>query len=516
VPLAKLAAKVMAGRTLKELGFTSEIWPHYWAVKESVFPFNRFHGQDILALARNAFDRRSHGHGSRSRHGLRQIPNGRHPWQPGAASRWWLHQSLLSLQADLGAVGSRLIIRRGPVKEAISDLLRETGARAVFWNRRYEPSARILEERLARDLQSSGHAGAGYSGGLLHDPAAVRNKSGGPFQVFTPFWRHCLALPDPPAPQAAPRALRAPAKWPDSLPLEQLELLPGHSWAESFHSCWQPGSNGAARRLDWLSAGGLGQYADSRDFPAQEGTSRLSAHLHFGEISPRQVWHQVKMATGPKALISSKFIAELGWREFSHHLLYHFPKMDSEPIRDEFARFRWRRDDRLLAAWKRGRTGFPLVDAGMRELWHTGWMHNRVRMVAASFLVKHLLTSWQDGAKWFWDTLVDADLAQNSMGWQWVAGCGADAAPFFRVFNPVLQGEKFDPQGRYVRRWVPELARLPDKWIHQPFKAPPDVLAQAGVEPGVNYPEPVINHLVAREIALEAYSRIRQGGSRSR
>jgi deoxyribodipyrimidine photo-lyase len=293
------------------------------------------------------------------------------------------------------------------------------------------------------------------------------------------------------------------------VPLDALALLPRVRWYDGLAATWQPGEAGAAQRLArFLDAAWL-EYDNRRDVPAQEGTSRLSPHLHHGEISPRQIWHAFAQRASSQGIATSrwrqsKFLAEVGWREFAHHLLYHFPQTPTEPLRAEFARFPWRSDAALLEAWQRGRTGVPLVDAGMRELWHTGWMHNRVRMVVASFLVKNLLQPWQDGARWFWDTLVDADLANNTLGWQWTAGCGADAAPYFRIFNPVLQGEKFDPEGAYVRRWIPELARLPAALIHQPWRAAPGELADAGVRLGREYPQPLVDHAVARDRALEA------------
>jgi deoxyribodipyrimidine photo-lyase len=435
------------------------------------------------------------------------------PWSPGAASCWYLHHSLASLQGDLHRIGSQLIIRHGPTLDALTALLGETGARAVFWNRRYEPVLRQRDEQVKTALREMGVEATSFNGALLNEPWTVKNRSGGPFQVFTPFWRHCLSLPEPPKPLPAARQIASPAAWPSSVGFEALTLLPKINWAEGLNGTWKAGSGAAKEHLERFLVSAAVHYDIGRDFPAEQGTSRLSPHLHFGEISPRQVWWALKESskTG-SSFRDSRFLVELGWREFSHHLLYHFPTLDQEPLRKEFVRMRWHRDAHALEAWERGRTGYPMVDAGMRELWHTGWMHNRVRMIAASFLVKHLLAPWQEGARWFWDTLVDADLAQNSMGWQWVAGCGADAAPFFRIFNPVLQGEKFDPSGAYIRRWVPELARVPERWIHEPHRAPSGVLTQAGVEIGTTYPHPVVNHVIAREVALEAYSRLRAKG----
>jgi deoxyribodipyrimidine photo-lyase len=291
-------------------------------------------------------------------------------------------------------------------------------------------------------------------------------------------------------------------------------LEPKIPWAEGIRAAWQPGAAGARTKLKRFLNGTLANYNEDRTRPDLTGTSRLSPHLHFGEISPRQIWQAVQRQASAKhiphtAWRSWQFVTELGWREFSHHLLYHFPDTPDQPLRADFKKFRWHKDAGLLRAWQQGRTGYPIVDAGMRELWTTGWMHNRVRMIAASFLVKDLLISWTKGARWFWETLVDADLAQNTLGWQWTAGCGADAAPYFRVFNPITQGEKFDPRGDYVRRWCPELGKLPVEWLHQPWQAPPEVLHHAGLRLGRDYPEPVINHGTAREVALEAFARIK-------
>lgn len=436
------------------------------------------------------------------------------PWPPGDASRWWLHQSLRALETQLRAAGSRLVIRREPALETLRALVKETGAGAVFWNRRYEPAVIARDAKVKEALSGKGFVVESFNGALLREPWTVQNQSGKPFQVFTPFWRHCLAQPDPPEPLPAPRRLAAPAPWPKSLALEALELEPKIHWVAGLHAAWQPGDAGAAERLRDFLANAFTDYSEQRNRPDLAGTSRLSPHLHFGEISPRQVWHGLKAVAAKRGLAvaqwrGSPFLAEVGWREFAHHLLYHFPHTPVEPLRAEFAQFPWRKDAAWLKAWQKGRTGYPIVDAGMRELWTTGWMHNRVRMIVASFLVKDLLLDWREGARWFWDTLVDADLAQNTLGWQWTAGCGADAAPYFRVFNPTTQGEKFDPQGQYVRRWCPELARLPAEWIHRPDQAPPEVLRIAGVELGRNYPVPVVSHAIAREVALEAFARIK-------
>lgn len=438
------------------------------------------------------------------------------PWQPGAASRWWLHESLKSLETELRSAGSRLVIRRGPSLATLQSLIEETGAGAVFWNRRYEP-ALIERDRIIKEkLRGSGVAAESFNSALLHEPWTIQNQSGKPFQVFTAFWRHCLAKGAPEAVLRAPREIVSPGTWPESLPLDALKLEPKLSWKGGLRAAWQPGTAGAHSQLKRFLKSGWENYSDDRNRPDRTGTSRLSPHLHFGEITPRQVWNAVRKNAEINGIPEmrwkgSQFLTEIGWREFSHHLLYHFPQTPTEPLRAEFKRFPWRNEAECLWAWERGGTGYPMVDAGMRELWATGWMHNRVRMIVASFLVKDLLHSWQAGASWFWDTLVDADLAQNTLGWQWTAGCGADAAPYFRVFNPVTQGEKFDPQGGYVRRWCPELKQLPDRWLHKPWLAPVEVLARAGIELGREYPHPIVSHVIAREVALEAFARIKAG-----
>jgi deoxyribodipyrimidine photo-lyase len=435
-------------------------------------------------------------------------------WPPGGATKWWLHHTLKSLDAELREVGSRLVVRRGPALETLRALIRETGANAVFWNRRYEPAVIARDTQVKEALLREGVVVESFNAALLHEPWTIHNQSGKPFQVFTPFWRNCLAQRDPAEPLPAPKHLPALASWPQSDALDELELEPKIKWAEGMRATWQPGEAGAAQALQTFLANVFDNDAESRNRPDLAGTSRLSPHLHFGELSPRQVWHGLKQMAVKRGLPvaswrNSQFLAELGWREFAHHLLFHFPHTPTEPLRAAFKNLRWRQNTSGLRAWQQGRTGYPIVDAGMRELWTTGWMHNRVRMLVGSFLVKDLLIDWQEGARWFWDTLVDADLAQNTLGWQWIAGCGADAAPYFRVFNPTTQGEKFDPNGDYVRRWCPELAKLPAKWIHQPDKAPPGILSAAGVELGRTYPAPIISHATARFVALEAFAQIK-------
>jgi deoxyribodipyrimidine photo-lyase len=402
-------------------------------------------------------------------------------WPPGAASRWWLHQSLKSLEAELRRLGMRLVFRSGPSLDALRSVIHETGATDLFWNRRHEPAFLRRDDRIRQTLTSEGiHVGV-FNSSLLFDPEEICNSSRNPFRVFTPFWRACVSAAPDFAPLPVPDFQKMTTSL-TSIALDALALEPAVDWAKGFRSVWQPGEAGAQKTLRRFLDDALDDYPKQRDYPAIAGTSRLSPHLHFGEISPQQVWAACKRHRGAAG---KAFLRQLGWREFAHHLLHHFPHTAEKPLRTQFERFRWRDDPQNLRAWQRGRTGYPIVDAGMQELWATGWMHNRVRMIAGSFLVKDLLLPWAEGARWFWDTLVDADLANNTLGWQWVAGCGADAAPYFRIFNPAAQAKKFDPEGGYVGRWVPER------------KSP-------------RYARPIVDHARARERALEALSWIKK------
>ena len=433
---------------------------------------------------------------------------------PGVPSRAWIRRSLRSLEESLRGRGSRLVIRLGPAGKALSDLANETGAGAVFWNRLYEPPVAIRDAERLSALRSEGLEAVSCDGTLLHDPTTIRTSQGGPFRVFTPFWRHCLSLSGPEPPIRAPSRIPGPSGWPESSGSAVLGPESEAERAVDIDSTWKPGEAGAAKRLAHFLESGLPGYPANRDRPDLQGTSRLSPHLHFGEISPRQVWHAAlaRAAVDPTpgaARGAEAFLRQIGWREFAHHLLVHFPGTPDAPLRLEFRDFRWRKDRDALSAWSQGRTGYPIVDAGMRELQRTGWMHNRVRMVVASFLVKDLLLPWQEGSRWFLETLTDADLANNTFGWQWTAGCGADAAPFFRIFNPVIQGRKFDPEGTYVRRWVPELERLPSRWIHRPWDAPAEALRTAGVRIGKTYPAPIVDHASARIRALAAFTALK-------
>ncbi len=437
-------------------------------------------------------------------------------WPLGGAARWWLHHSLTRLAESIDARGGRLILAEGDSHRVLTGLVRQAGAGAVYWSRRYEPEIIERDKQIKQALGELGVQVKSFNGSLLHEPHTIQNKQGRPFQVFTPFWRHCLDLEKPPVAGGAPDPWPVPAEWPEGKSLSDLNLLPALNWADAFGDHHEPGEAGALLRLNEFLSESVDAYQDRRDIPGTRGTSRLSPHLHFGEISPRQIWTATaelgrKAGTFPPSKGARVFLSEVGWREFAYHLLYHFPHTPTDPLRDNFSEFPWRSDPdgKLLKAWQRGQTGYPIVDAGMRELWTTGWMHNRVRMIVASFLVKHLRLPWQRGAEWFWDTLVDADLASNTLGWQWSAGCGADAAPYFRIFAPVLQGQKFDKQGDYVRQWVPEIAGLPNKFLHAPWEAPEAICQHAGVVLGETYPVPVVDHKTARDEALAAFQRLK-------
>ncbi|MGO4535644.1 cryptochrome/photolyase family protein [Leifsonia sp. 2MCAF36] len=404
---------------------------------------------------------------------------------PGAASRWWLHHSLASLTASLERLGAGLAVLRGPTEQVIAHVLHETDAAAVFWNRRYGGAERRIDEAVKSAARAAGIESTSFGANLLFEPWTIRTGQGTAFSVYTPFWRACLAAPPPRRPGPAPRTLR-PASLPstvDALALDDLGLLPTHpDWADGLRAAWEPGEKAAHHQLKHFLADGLGVYRQDRDAPGVDGTSRLSPRLRWGELSPHQVWHATEERRDRStAEGAATFAAELGWREFAYHTLFEHPDLATVNIHREYDSFPWPRlHPSALKAWQQGRTGVPLVDAGMRELWRTGVMHNRVRMVTASFLIKNLLIDWRLGEQWFWDTLVDADPANNAFNWQWMAGSGADAAPYFRVFNPELQRQKFDRSGDYVRRWVPE-------W-----------------DTG-DYPAPIVDLAESRRAALAAY-----------
>jgi deoxyribodipyrimidine photo-lyase len=438
------------------------------------------------------------------------------PHPPGGASRWWLHHSLADLDENLKQLGSGLILRRGTAANVLKELVKECDAGAVYWNRRYFPRHIEIDKGLKADLKKDGLAVETYNGNLLREPWELKTGSGGYYRVYSPFWR-ALQKASPARDDPLPRirkieSLNSP---PRSDALEDWRLLPTTpNWAGEIAETWTPGERGARDRLSAFLNGPVDSYPDGRNRPDCEYVSRLSPHLAFGEISPLTIWRETKARIdtgGVSESAANKFLSEIAWREFSYNLLFHNGDLPEEPLRQEFADYPWRNDDIGLRAWQKGETGYPIVDAGMRQLWRTGWMHNRVRMIAASFLIKDLLIPWQKGEAWFWDTLVDADIANNAASWQWVAGCGADAAPYFRIFNPVTQGEKFDPDGNYVRAFVPELAKMPKKYIHAPWTAPENVLQDAGVTLGKTYPKPILDHGEARRRALDGYEEIKAG-----
>lgn len=417
-------------------------------------------------------------------------------WAPGGASRWWIHHSLEALEKDLKQIGLPLVIRKGASLEELNKLIKESNADAVHWNRRYEPASIERDKKIKAKLPVKAES---FNGSLLWEPWTVCNRTGQPYKVFTPYYKACLAMPDPERPLPLPRKAASVAL--NSLPLADLNLLPRIHWDTGIQKTWKPSTQEAKKRMNHFLSDSQEAYEIDRDFPSVDGTSLLAPFLHQGNISPRMIWYAAE---------NPAFTRQLVWREFAHHLLYHFPATPQLPLRKEFEQFPWKDDARAVHAWQKGKTGYPIVDAGMRQLWEIGYMHNRLRMIVGSFLVKDLLLSWTEGAAWFWDTLCDADLANNTLGWQWIGGCGADAAPYFRIFNPITQGEKFDPEGTFVRRWVPELAKLPNEWIHKPWEAPPILLSSAGIRLGVDYPYPIVDHAKARLEALAALEKIKK------
>ncbi len=426
-------------------------------------------------------------------------------WRIGEASRWWLQRTLENLSEDISGQGGTFIFERGRPEDLLPGLAHKYGCGNVYFSRSYDPSGREQEEQVKSRLHSEKLRYETFKTSLLVEPREALNKSGKPFQVFTPFWRsnrQCIFE----EPQSYSSSnLHFTKNIRSALGLNDLGIMPKHSWHNKLDQHWDTSARGARKLLARLRGELTEKYSHRRNIPELDATSRLSPYLAWGNVSPREVCKAVLSSDNQSSRRGeNKFLAEIGWREFSHHLLYHFPKTPNEPLRSKYASFPWRNDSKALNLWQKGQTGYPLVDAGMRQLWETGWMHNRVRMVVASFLVKHLLQPWLDGARWFWDTLVDADLASNTQGWQWTAGCGADAAPYFRIFNPFGQGEKFDSKGNYVRRWVPEIAKLPAKYVHQPWRAPSQVLEESSVTLGKIYPYPIVDHSEARHEALKA------------
>jgi len=433
-------------------------------------------------------------------------------WKWGGASRWWLHKSLESLGNDLKRLGLAITFRRGRPDRVFERLLTETGAKSIYFNREHAPWSSSVEEKVQTAARRAGADCNCCSSFLLFEPETIKTADGNPYRVFTPFSRACFANKGMRSTLSSPRSVTTWLKQVDGDRLSDWKLLPSRpDWAVGF-GIWSPGERGASERLAEFIERSLAGYSDFRDHPDRDETSRLSAHLHWGEISPLQCWSAVESSMTEKNgridRSAHKFLNELLWREFSNHLLHHWPEFPSKAFQERYDNVEWREDPVNLEAWQKGVTGIPLVDAGMRQLWCTGYMHNRVRMIAASFLIKDLLIDWREGERWFWDTLVDADLANNAASWQWVAGTGADAAPYFRVFNPLLQGEKFDADGKYVRRWIPELRNLPSKWVHRPWQAPQRVLEAANIELGQTYPYAVVDHAFARNRALEAFGKV--------
>lgn len=419
----------------------------------------------------------------------------------GGASRWWLHHSLEALDERLRAIGGRLVLRTGSSTEVLPEVVDEAGADAVFWNRRYGKGERDQDAALKKALRGDGLEVTSFAGTLLYEPWTVTKDDDSGYAVFSAFWRAAQASAHPREVVATPRSLQDGSKGLDSDDVATWNLLPTEpDWSGGLAKAWEPGEQAALKRLREFLAHDLADYGDARDRPAEDGTTRLSPHLRFGEISPHRIWHEVhESKVGGSA--PERLLSELGWREFNYSLYYRHDKISEANIKPEFDDFPWKKPDKkTMRAWQKGRTGLPLVDAGMRQLWRSGWMHNRVRMVTASFLIKNLLIDWREGEQWFWDTLVDADPANNAANWQWVAGSGVDAAPFFRVFNPVTQSKKFDPAGDYIRQWVEELADLEAPAIHEPADA-------LGAE---DYPDPMVDLKKTRAEALDAFAAIKR------
>ena len=432
-------------------------------------------------------------------------------WHPGAASRWWLHHSLKALQKNLAKHNMNLRIMTGDPCEVMLDLAKEVKADHVVWNRRYAPDDVEIDKRIKSDLIDQTVEVKTFKANVLFEPWEIKTKTGNHFyKVYTPFMKACRAQAETIRPPYDEPKMTVYDRSPQGSELNDLKLLPDIGWDKKFYDIWTPGEEGAWNRLDEFLDDQITDYKEGRNYPdeEQECVSRLSAHLHWGEISPYQIWYAVNDFVNAHQDISYKngprtFLDEILWREFSYHLLFNIPDFPNKPMREKFADFKWSHSEKNLKAWQKGCTGYPIVDAAMRQLWQTGWMHNRLRMIVGSFLVKDLHINWREGEKWFWDTLVDADLANNTMGWQWVAGCGPDAAPFFRIFNPVTQSEKYDAKGRFIRQYVPELSDMPDKYIHAPWMAPEKIRKD------YDYPDPIVNHKEMRELALEKYHKIK-------
>jgi len=428
------------------------------------------------------------------------------PYNPGGASQWWLYKSLASLRNSLKTHGLNLILRRGNPLQVLREIIEGHNVTGVYWNRCYDPYC-VKRDAKIKEFFKGRVECRSFNASLLVEPWDLKTQAGTPYRVFTPYWEALKAMGTFPDPLPLPTDLKGLQTPVVSDDLDNWGLRPvSPDWSHGLEEAWAPGEEGGRECLSSFIGYSLKAYLQNRDFPEKEGSSKLSPYLHWGEISPRQIWRAVLNTFSSHCNESPwAFLREIGWREFAYYLLYHFPYLPEKPLQEKFTRFPWSQNRQALHTWQKGMTGYPIVDAGMRQLWQTGWMHNRVRMIAASFLVKDLLISWEEGAKWFFDTLVDADIASNSVNWQWVSGCGVDAAPYFRIFNPVLQGEKFDPEGVYVKRWLPELNLLSKPYIHKPWQAPSNILGQAGVKLGETYPLPMVCHKQARDYALEVF-----------
>jgi len=427
----------------------------------------------------------------------------------GAASRWWLHNSLRELNKNLD---NKLSLYKGDPLEILESLSSRFNIKGIFWNRCYEPWRIERDKKIKSKFIEKDIIVETFNSALLWEPWEILKSDNTPYKVFTPYYRKgCLMSEAPRKPLSAPNLNTLFEDKENVLQLDDLNLLPRIKWYKEMEKLWEPGEKGAHKKLESFLSDGLLGYKEGRNFPSKKNVSQLSAHMHFGEISPNQVWHRAKLKKDLPRIEKDldHFLSELGWREFSYNLLFHFPELPRENLQKKFDNFPWIENEILFDKWKKGLTGYPIVDAGMRELWQTGYMHNRVRMIVGSFLVKNLLLHWHKGEEWFWDCLIDADLASNSASWQWVAGSGADAAPYFRIFNPILQGKRFDPDGSYIKKFIPELEQLPSKYLFSPWEAPIEVLSEANIELGSDYPEPIVDLIKSRDRALEAFSTIR-------
>ena len=422
----------------------------------------------------------------------------------GEASHWWLENSLISLNLDMD---NKLNILEGNSLASISKIIKEQNVKYLYWNRCYEPDRIAADTIIKKSMKDLNVVTKSFNSSLLWEPWKIKNKSGNFYKVFTPFYKKGCLLSDPP---------RAPLDKPEKIFFSKLNLKnqnyhfkfqdKKNKWYEKFKKTWNTSEASARKKFNNFLNNGASDYNNGRNFPYKNSVSKISPYLHWGQISPFRVWKDAKNKM--KGLHKETFLSELGWREFSYHLLYHYPDINKKNLKTQFDKLKWNINEKLLLKWKKGKTGFPIVDAGMRELWQTGYMHNRLRMITASFLVKNLLIHWKEGEKWFWDCLLDADLASNSASWQWVAGTGSDAAPFFRIFNPITQGQKFDKDAIYIRKYVPEIAGLPNKFIFTPWLADKTILKEADINLGESYPYPIIDYILSRKKALDAFKKI--------